>query len=46
MKAKPLLCAPLTGIYKQLQRAINLILKYKSETGMMNSLLKVPCFYP
>lgn len=34
------------GIYKHLQRAINLFLKYTFETGMMSSLFNVPHFYP
>lgn len=46
MKSKLLPYTLLTGIYKHLQRAINLIVKYVFETGMMNSLLKVPCFHP
>lgn len=46
MKSKQLPYTPFRGIYKQLQRAINLILKYVFETGMTNSLLKAPCFHP
>lgn len=46
MKSKLSPYAPRTGIHKHLQKAINLILKYTFETGMMNSLLKVPCFHP
>ena len=46
MKSKLSPYAPLIGIYKHLQRAIYLILKYMFETGVMNSLLKIPCFHP
>lgn len=46
MKSKLLPYASLIGIYKHFQRAINLLLEYMFKAGMMNSLLKAPCFHP